>query len=75
MATRTFRHPDSNGPVGPPGERPLISSVRVEESPGHDYVHVWNRSGKSGVLTVTKGDGLLVAYRLFGGRMNCEEVT
>ncbi|MEE8551436.1 MAG: hypothetical protein V3T08_09325 [Gemmatimonadota bacterium] len=35
----------------------LISSVRVEHGPGHDRVHIWNRGGKAGVLTVKKGDG------------------
>lgn len=42
----------------------LITTVRVEESPGHDHVHVWNRGGKSGVLTVNKGDGKSIARLL-----------
>lgn len=42
----------------------LITSCQIEETPGHDIVHVWNRGGKSGTLTVNKGDGYPVAYRL-----------
>ena len=44
--------------------RPVISSVRVERGPGHDLVHVWNRGGKAGTLTVDKGDGDAVARSL-----------
>ena len=42
----------------------LITTVRVEEGPGHDYVHVWNRGGKAGTLTVAKGDGQAIARAL-----------
>lgn len=44
----------------------MISSVRLDEGPGHDVVHVWNRGGKAGELTVDKGDGLRLVERLFG---------
>ena len=46
--------------------KPLISSVRVEEGPGHDHVHVWNRGGNSGILVVNKGEGNEIAKRLLG---------
>jgi len=52
------------GPVGPPKDRALISSVRVEEGPGHDMIHVWNRGGKSGLLVVGRGDGEAIAALL-----------
>jgi len=42
----------------------VVTSVRVESGPGHDLVHVWNRGGKAGTLTVRKGDGEVVAARL-----------
>lgn len=42
----------------------LISTVKVEYGPGHDRIHIWNRGGKAGVLTVTKGDGDIIADRL-----------
>jgi len=48
----------------PPSE--LITFVRVETIGGHDLVHVWNRGGKAGVLTVQAGDGAEVASRLMG---------
>lgn len=35
----------------------LVTTVKLEHGPGHDYVRVWNRGGHSGTLTVTKGDG------------------
>ncbi len=44
--------------------RPLVSSVRIDFGPGHDVVHVWNRGGKAGTLTVDKGDGERVAALL-----------
>lgn len=54
----------------------VITSVRVEEGPGHDHIHIWNRGGKAGTLTVTKGDGELIARRLFCGiTMKSEEIT
>jgi hypothetical protein len=43
-----------------------VSSVRGEEGPGHDRVHVWNRGGKSGELVVNHGDGQSLAVRLLG---------
>lgn len=60
MAYTLYSTPNS-GAVGPTMERPLISSVRVYESPSHDHVHIWNRGGKSGELAVCKGDGRRVA--------------
>lgn len=60
-------------PVGQPADRPMVSSIRLEEGPGHDYVHVWNRGGKSGVLTVEKGDGMTFVRRLFGNTRFHEE--
>jgi hypothetical protein len=42
----------------------LISSVRIEPTPGHDLVHVWNRGGKAGTLIVETGDGEQVARLL-----------
>lgn len=45
----------------------LITSVQIEEGPGHDIVHVWNRGGKAGTLTVNKGDGFHVARLLLTG--------
>ena len=47
-------------------EKSIVSSVRVEEGPGHDQVHIWNRGGKAGMLTVDLGDGVRFARRLFG---------
>jgi len=41
-----------------------ISSVRLDEGPAHDIVHVWNRGGKAGELTVASGDGAAVAALL-----------
>lgn len=46
--------------------RAVITSVRVEFGPTHDRVHVWNRGGKAGVLTVAKGDGAKIAEMLGG---------
>lgn len=60
---RTLKHPARDLPDTVKGNL-VVTSVRVEESPGHDLVHVWNRGGKSGVLTVNKGDGLEFARRL-----------
>lgn len=65
---RQWRPPGYVGPAGPPASRPVVSSVRIERGPGHDVVHVFNRGGKAGTLTVTKGDGdaildLLLAER------------
>ena len=42
----------------------MISSIRLEENPRHDHLHIWNRGGKSGVLCVDHGDGLRIATRL-----------
>ena len=46
------------------GDR-IVSSIRLDEGPGHDHIHIWNRGGKCGVLTVTKGDGFEIVVRLF----------
>lgn len=50
--------------VAPGNRASLVSSVRLEEEPGHDVLHVWNQGGKAGTLTVNKGDGALIAERL-----------
>lgn len=44
--------------------RMVVSSVEVIEGPAHDVVKIWNRGGLAGELTVTKGDGAVVAARL-----------
>ncbi len=49
------------------GRHATISSMRLEETPGHDLVHVWNHGGKAGILTVNKGDGQKLINRLSGG--------
>ena len=54
---RTFLHIE-HGDEGFVPRHHLITSVRLEEGPGHDFVHVWNRGGKAGTLTVDKGDGM-----------------
>lgn len=52
--------------AGPEG--PVVTSVRVEQTPGHDRVSVWNRHGLAGHLVVRTGDGDEVARRLrYGG--------
>lgn len=61
---KSFKARGYGGPVGPTWDRPIISSVQVEEGPSHDRVHVWNRGGKAGVLTVEKGDGEDIAKKL-----------
>lgn len=42
----------------------VVTRVRVEEGMRHDLVHIWNRGGKCGVLTIDKGDGEEIARRL-----------
>jgi len=37
--------------------RKTISSVRLEKTPGHDILHVWQRGGKCGSLTLDQGTG------------------
>lgn len=61
-----YKHParDLSGTVR---GKLLVTTVRVDEGPGHDFVHVWNRGGKSGVLTVTSGDGRAIARLLLPG--------
>ena len=54
---RTFRGTAANA---------MVTTVRLEEGPGHDRVHIWNRGGKAGVLTVNVGDGIRCVWRLFG---------
>jgi hypothetical protein len=61
--TTTYGTPNT---LGPTSERPIITTVRVEEGLGHDRVHVWNRGGKAGELVVDKGDGHRIAHRLLG---------
>jgi hypothetical protein len=58
-----YKHPLRDHPHTVKGDL-LITTVRVEESPGHDYVHVWNRGGKAGTLVVSKGDGRRIATAL-----------
>lgn len=36
---------------------PPVTSVRLDEGPGHDRVSVWTDHGLSGTLTVTAGQG------------------
>lgn len=50
----------------------IVSSLRVEEGPAHDHVHVWNRGGKAGELVVQRGDGetlMLALTETLAGRM------
>lgn len=42
----------------------IVTSVRVQTTPGHDLVTVWNRGGSAGTLTVQRHDGERVAARL-----------
>jgi hypothetical protein len=63
--TVEFAHPARDNPYTVKSDL-LVTTVRVDEGPGHDVVHVWNRGGKAGTLTVTKGDGRAVAARLLG---------
>lgn len=44
----------------------LVTSVRVQTTPTHDLVTVWNRGGNAGTLTVQRHDGERVAARLLG---------
>jgi len=37
-----------------------FSSVRVEETPGHDHVTFWDNGANCGTLVVTKGEGRAV---------------
>ena len=55
------------GPAGPPRERPVVNSVRIEKNPAHWHIGVWNRGGKAGDLCVDAEDGPEVIRRLFGG--------
>lgn len=45
----------AHGEVSPSAA--LVSSVRIEMSPGHWHLHVYNRGGKAGVLCVNSTDG------------------
>ena len=65
MTTRTteYRHPARDLRDTVRGAL-LVTSVRVEQGPGHDHVHVWNRGGKAGTLDVTSGDGYAIARLL-----------
>lgn len=51
----------------------MVSSIRLEEGPAHDRIHVWNRGGKSGTLIVELGDGMSFVERLFGSTPFHEE--
>jgi hypothetical protein len=66
MTQTEIKHPARDRPATIRGKI-LITTVRIDEGPGHDYVHVWNRGGKAGTLTVNKGDGWAVASRLLPG--------
>lgn len=46
--------------------RLLVSSVRVDTTPVHDHVRVWNRGGLAGTLIVKKGDGEKIKALLLG---------
>ncbi len=49
-------------PPGPPiPSTMLVSSTACVVGPAHDVVHVWNRGGKAGELTVMQGDGAELA--------------
>lgn len=61
--TIEYRHPYRDLPNAVRGDL-MITSVRVEQGPGHDHVHVWNRGGKAGTLVVTSGDGYAIARLL-----------
>ena len=53
--------------MGPPSNAFIISSVRVYRDGGsHARIHVWNRGGKCGELTVNAKDAGEIAERLFG---------
>ena len=54
------------GAIGPVSSRPIISSVILEEGLGHDTIHIWNRGGKAGQITVEKDDGEYLAILLIG---------
>lgn len=63
--TTEFKYPLRDHPYTARGDL-LVTSVRIEHGPGHDEVHIWNRGGKAGTLTVKKGDGIEIARRLIG---------
>lgn len=46
----------------PPGA--LISSLRIERSPRHWYITIWNRGGKAGAICVNASDGQAIVDRL-----------
>ena len=66
METISLRVKGYDGPAGPTRERPIISSVRIEKSPTHWHIDVWNRGGKAGTIRVDADDGPEVIRRLFG---------
>lgn len=65
MKRTTFYHKNFDHPNFVRSDE-LVTSIRVEHDPGHDYVTIWNRGGCSGAITVTKGDGEVFAHRLLG---------
>jgi len=70
MSYRQFYHVGINqhaGPVGPPSERPLVTSARLEEGPGHDRLTIWNRGGCAGTLVVNLGDGMRLLDLVLSG--------
>lgn len=42
----------------------IVSSVRVEETPLHAWIDIWNRGGKAGTLCVNKADWQHIVCRL-----------
>lgn len=55
---REWRPKGYNGPFGPTRNRPIVSSIRLEDGSSHETIHIWNRGGNSGMLIVDKGDGM-----------------
>jgi len=49
----------------------LISSIRIQVEGSHAHLHIWNRGGKAGVLTVLREDAEAIAQRLIskGGKI------
>lgn len=66
MTEQSIRVKGYEGPAGPTRERPVISSLRIEKTPAHWHIGVWNRGGKAGTLCVDADDGPEVIRRLFG---------
>lgn len=73
MSTKKVVWPGDSG--ARPKSEQIITSVRVEEGPGHDTLTVWNRGACTGHLVFKKGDGLPVALMLAGRDAFVEEVA